>query len=691
MVVSADAANVTFSGTKKQQALAAKVFELLRWQGQFLSSDATIRVRMTSVVEGLGKHGESATVAEATAAIAANKAVFVIDGTGDDAVLMTTRDGRVPVLEIVPDTSHSFAQRFMTPLPKPATPLVRRERTRVDRVWEGLAGLSEEFAAPRLEFGRAEIVRREDERIVSQAERDAAALAASTDDLAVAGMVGEQSDRDVAGTAGVDDTDEAVIATVPAAGELPETPVAAGTVTVEAPEDIASGPDTTVEAPEAATAAIDDVIGGPATADEAALSETAADSVVVPVAPAPPVEVVVPVVAVAPPTPVRPAPAAMAARADLANADVADLAAAITEQLRGDNRVAHFGGQVWSEDRVPRFSRGDLRRIKDYIEEQEQPLTDTALVQDILGIRPQTPDFEAMRFALNFRLSREHRDYDFVGTGDQRFWSISNLAQIGTTRRKPNEIGTDYRFLLDEAPAAPGFRTQQSVDHVVTFYEYIHGLLPMDANLQSILPAPLMPDQRSAVLTFETPQSFTTYLVELRYPSPNRGGFILGLDDFYAENVVPGAILSITATENDGHFRIEYISQANQNERLLELDERRTARYVFRPTAFHCGVEDDYLLSEERFPRLASEKPLDDKARRRPESVIAATFERIGGQQDGLGYSVSFGRLFTAVNVERPMSERLLRQTLEGDESGAFAKDPEGDDVYTYVPSRPTG
>ncbi|MEJ7761694.1 MAG: hypothetical protein WKF80_02775 [Thermomicrobiales bacterium] len=682
MVVSADAANVTFTGTKKQQALAARIFELLRWQGQFLASDATIRVVLASVVDGLGKQGEVATATEVNAALSANTAVFGVEGAGDDVVVLTTRDGRVPV-EAVLDTSHSFVHRFMTPLPKPTTPLVRRERTSTDRVWEGLAGLSEEFEAPRPSFGRAEIVPRQDERIVTQAERDAAAAAIEAESDAEDVIIDDIEAGDASGTVdefttgadGVDVPAEAVIITVP-------TPVLqTDSIEVENAAVAAAGStDQTIDLDS------DDLVE--VAADEAEDGVVA----VTPHEPETPAAVAAPPVAPVAPAPApRPAPPAMAARAGLANADLADLTAAIGEQLAGDNRIAVFGDQIWSEDRVPRFSRGDLRRIKDYIEEQEQPLTDTALVQDILNVRPQTPDFEAMRFALNFRLSREHRDYDFVGTRDQRFWSISNLAQIGTTRRKPNEIGTDYRFLLDEVPAGTTFRTQQSIDHVVSFYEYIHGLLPMDANLQSILPAPIMADQRSAVLTFETPQSFTTYLVELRYPSPNRGGFILGLDDFYAENVVPGAILSITATENDGHYRVEYISQANQNERLLELDERRTARYVFRPTAFHCGVEDDYVLSEERFPRLASEKPLDDKARRRPENVIAATFERIGDQQDGLGYSASFSRLFTAVNIERPMSERLLRQTLESDESGAFAKDPEGDDVYTYVPSRPAG
>ncbi len=364
--------------------------------------------------------------------------------------------------------------------------------------------------------------------------------------------------------------------------------------------------------------------------------------------------------------------------------DDVNLAVALRESLGADPRVANFGEQWLMEDRVPRFSRGDLRRLRDYMQEKEQPLTDNDLVQDVLGVRPGTPDFELMRFALNFRLSNEHRDFEFVGTGNQRFWSTSGLPQIGTTRRKLTEIGSDYRFLLDETPSTVD-RSRESVDHALTFYEYIHGLLPFDADMQALLPAPMSPNQKSAVLTFECPQSFTTYLVELRYPTPNRGGFILGLDDFYTENLVAGAMISIQRTENDGHYLVEYLPEKPRAEQLLELDERRAQRYLFRPTTFACGVEETQLLTESVFGGMANEKPLDEKVRRRPEAVVAATFERIGRERDG-DYFAAFDTLLAGVNVERPMSATLLRSILDHDDTGAFSRDPEAADIYTYVP-----
>jgi hypothetical protein len=234
-------------------------------------------------------------------------------------------------------------------------------------------------------------------------------------------------------------------------------------------------------------------------------------------------------------------------------------------------------------------------------------------------------------------------------------------------------------------PADLQHRSVASIDHVLTLYEYHLGLLPYDADMQALLPGPVVPNQRSAVLTFECPQSYTTYLVELRFPTPNRGGFILGLDDFFNENLVPGALITIDRTDNDGHYTVKYVQETPQNARLLELEERRQ-RYVFRPTTYACGVLDEFLLTEARFANFANEKPLDEKVRRRPEAIVAATFERIGHKSDGPGFVATFQDLLAAVNIERPFSERYLRSILENDESGAFAPDPDGNDAYTYVP-----
>jgi hypothetical protein len=333
-----------------------------------------------------------------------------------------------------------------------------------------------------------------------------------------------------------------------------------------------------------------------------------------------------------------------------------------------------------AEDRVLRLGRNDIRRIKEYITEQEQPLTDATLAQDVLNVRPNSADFGAVQFAVNFRLSKEHREFDFVGTNDQRFWSTSSLPQIGTTRRKPNEIGTDYRFLVDEVPETVSPHTLGSVSHVISFYEYTLGLLPYDEDMQRLLPKQVLAEQRSVVLTFEIPQLYTTYLVELRYPTPNRGGFLLGLDDFYAESLVPGALVAVNATENDGHYKVEFLTGSSNSARLLDLDDRRSPRYHFRPTSYTCEVAPEWLISEDRFPTLGNEKPLDEKIRRRPDGVVEVTFERVG-IEDGDSYVSTFDELLAAANIERPFSETLLRTTL--DAHPRITSDGAG--TYTYV------
>lgn len=567
MVVQQDQRARKLSGSASEQELAAIVLNVMLARGMFMSANAVIRMPVSVLAEYASSQGKTGGDQAILEAAAANPDVFAVDVTGDEPMIQTMRDGRAPVL-VEPVSRHSFAKRFLTPLPRPDRPLTQRPRPRPQE--------------PVIDV-MAEIV---------DLPLDVMPLTVSFD------------------------------------FEVEEPAVVAAPEVIE-PE---------VEAP--------------------AVAEVPA---------------------------ARTITTHVSRATDVSNVDDLELARALRDRLGSDPRVATFGEQWLMEDRVPRFSRGDLRRMKDYLQEKEQPLTDDDLVQDVLGVRPGSAEFDLQRFALNYRLLNEHREFEFVGTANQRFWTTSGMPPIGTSRRKLTELGTDYRFLLEELGDAPAYRTREAVDHTLTFYEFIHGMLPYDREMQELLAGPVTPGQKSAVLTFECPQSFTTYLVELRFPTPNRGGFILGLDDFFAENLVPGAILSIQPTENDGHYRVEYLPEAARSDQLLELDERRALRYVFRPTTYACGVDEAQLLTEARFGGLANEKPLDEKVRRRPEAVIAATFERIGEEHGG-NYSLDLQTLMAGVNIERPMSETLLRSVLENDDTGAFSRDPDADNLYTYVP-----
>ena len=565
MVVQQDQRARKLSGSASEQDLAGVILSVMLARGMFMSANAVIRMPITVLAEYASSQGKTGGEKAILEAAAANPDVFAVDAAGDEPMILTMRDGRAPIT-VEPVARHTFAKRFLTPLPRPERPLTQRPRPRSQ---EPVIDVMAEIVDLPLSVAPLSVVY----------------------DVEEPAMVVELEDIELE---------------------------------VEAPAP--------VEAPAARTITTQ-----------------------------------------------------VSRATDVSNVDDLELARALRDRLGGDPRVATFGEQWLMEDRVPRFSRGDLRRMKDYLQEKEQPLTDDDLVQDVLGVRPGSSEFDLQRFALNYRLLNEHREFEFVGTGNQRFWTTSGMPPIGTSRRKLTELGTDYRFLLDELSDTPAYHTRAAVDHTLTFYEFIHGMLPYDREMQELLAGPLTPGQKSAVLTFECPQSFTTYLVELRFPTPNRGGFILGLDDFFAENLVPGAILSIQPTENDGHYRVEYLPEAARSDQMLELDERRAQRYVFRPTTYACGVDEAQLLTEARFGGLANEKPLDEKVRRRPEAVIAATFERIG-EEHGVNYSLDLQALLAGVNIERPMSEALLRSVLENDDTGAFSRDPDADNLYTYVP-----
>lgn len=373
--------------------------------------------------------------------------------------------------------------------------------------------------------------------------------------------------------------------------------------------------------------------------------------------------------------------------ADLAQLDDTQLQALVAAELARMPEVTGFADFWMLDEDVPRLSRGDLRRIREYILEREQPLPDTELVEVVLGVRRTAPDYEIQRFALNVRLSQEE-DFEFVGVPGNYLWSTKGLPAIGTTMRRAADIGQDYRFLVEEAQAATPL-SEQVADHVLTFYEHHLGVLPYNGVLAAILPPPVLADQRVAVLTFESPQTYETFLVELRYPAGNRGGYLAGFDKFFRESLVPGALITIERTDTPGRYTIDYLRVSGQERRLLDLDEKKR-RYIFRPTTYYCAVQENMLLTENRFPRFAGQEPLDDRTRRYPDLVLAATFERVGeqvGTPEAPRYMALLDDLVAAANVERPMTPELIRQIAESPDYPQFSVDPDAEDVLYYAPS----
>jgi hypothetical protein len=111
---------VRFAGTKREQETASQLLNLMLARGMFMSANAPIKLPIATLADYLESQGEKDGAARIDAAAAANPEVFVVEDINGERYLVTTRDGRAPVM-VVPSTQHSFSARFLSPpLPKPA-------------------------------------------------------------------------------------------------------------------------------------------------------------------------------------------------------------------------------------------------------------------------------------------------------------------------------------------------------------------------------------------------------------------------------------------------------------------------------------------------------------------------------------------------------------------------------------------
>jgi hypothetical protein len=121
------------------------------------------------------------------------------------------------------------------------------------------------------------------------------------------------------------------------------------------------------------------------------------------------------------PEPVEVAPAPVLASSSeivLSDGTVVDLARPIDELLAeyGDmlqaevraaleddplRRLVSFADLYYSGNDLINYGKNDMRRIRDFILEQGEPLTDVTILTDLYRRRPTDGDFEIGRFSLN--------------------------------------------------------------------------------------------------------------------------------------------------------------------------------------------------------------------------------------------------------------------------------------------------
>ncbi|MEO8288245.1 MAG: hypothetical protein ABI670_17600 [Chloroflexota bacterium] len=357
-----------------------------------------------------------------------------------------------------------------------------------------------------------------------------------------------------------------------------------------------------------------------------------------------------------------------------------DAAAAALEKLvsdavtANDTRLIRFGSDIFAEEATERFSKGDYRRIKEYLEEPETGgvASDRDIMADVLGRRTDHPDYDRLRFSLNYRMLKEKKDFEFVGIDSDRLWINTGTSPVLPTTRKPAEIGQDYRFLEDPAIASVEEEEEAArdykggpIDYSLTYYEYENGVLPYDRRFKRVYPGAVFEDQRSSLLRFEIPQLYGSLLAELRYPTGNRGGFLMGLSELFTVHMVPGAKFTITPTDRgEDVFEIHFTRAEEQEENLLQLDERK-GRYVFRPVSYAVATDPAMLLTQGKFGKMHNQKKLEDSERRRPDFIIANAFEAVGENNDGKLWAI-FDDIYPIVNIERPISPSWLRTMLSG-------------------------
>ncbi len=670
---------VSFQGSASEQGLAEEVYRLMTTQGSFFALDAPIKQTLANLTDFLAskyQRSHADIASQIDAALRANDTLFQRQEIESGVLYVTSRQGAyVPRSDA--DT-HSFRQRLHEPdhpLPiddisvvvstsRPAITTV--EPVFVSDYWQVQAGMAPvNPVSVSIDFGHASTV---------------PTMPVSAGDVAAAPKL--------------------VVA-------VPE-PVAAPERVVAPPEPVVAPPEPVVAAPERVVATPEPVV--------ATSKPTAAPKPTVETKPATAPEPVAapervaatpePVVVVQKPVTIRPdrntvitLPEGLAIDLRRSVPEIlaeygAQLEKILADRLDQDplRRIVSFGRSYYPEASVINLGKNDLRKIRDYILERNEPLPDTEIIADLYYHNPRQSDYEGFRFSLNYRLCRE-KDFEFVGVEGARLWSTKGLPPIGGKRVKAAEMGQITSYLAEgydnslELQSAEAITKSGALNRLLTFFEWEYGVLPFDASIAALIPTPMLPDQRSAVLRFESPQHYTTYLVEVRYPTGNRGGWLQGLEEFFREHLVPGALITISRGSEPNQFTISYEEAAETSDRLLTLDEKKN-KFAFANLTYYCAVDVDQVPSQSRFGRLKNLKSLPMGERRKSEIVLEHIFEVMGeqaGTRSDPRYTLSLGDLLLSYNVLRPGSRSLLESLLVNGES--FSPDEQNPGKYVFIPA----
>ncbi|MBX0327250.1 hypothetical protein K2Z83_06090 [Oscillochloris sp. ZM17-4] len=667
----------SFQGSPSQQELADEVYRLMTTQGSLFAIDAPIRQSLDNLADYLaGKYqrGRDEIAADIDAALQANEGIFAREETERGVLYVTSRQGAyVPRSDA--DT-HSFRQRLHepeNPLPiddisvvvstsRPAITTV--EPVFISDYWQVQAGMAPLHLVPSIDA-------------LGQMSTAPAAPVAAEDVAAAPELVIAEPEPVAAEP--VAEPDLVIAEPEPVIAE-PEPVIAEPEPVVAEPEPVVAEPEPVIAEPEPVVAEPEPVVAKPEPVVAKPPRQIPSDrNTVITLAEGLSIDLRRPI-------------------ADILAEQGERLEQILSERIDQDplRRIVSFGRSYYPEASVVNLGKNDLRKIRDYILERNEPLSDTEIIADLYYHNPRQADYEGFRFSLNYRLHRE-KDFEFVGVEGARLWSTKGLPAISGKRVKAAEMGQITSYLVEgydnslEGQSAESISKSGTLTRLLTFFEWEYGVLPFDASITALVPTPMLPDQRSAMLRFESPQHYTSYLVEVRYPTGNRGGWLQGLEEFFREHLVPGAMITIARGSEPNLFTISYEEAAETEDRLLTLDEKKN-KFSFANLTYFCAVDADQVPSQSRYGKLKNLKSLPMGERRKSEVVLEHIIEVMGeqvGSRSEPRYSISMDDLLLSYNVLRPGSRNLLEHLLENGE--AFSADEANAGRYTFTPPQSEG
>jgi len=360
----------------------------------------------------------------------------------------------------------------------------------------------------------------------------------------------------------------------------------------------------------------------------------------------------------------------------------------LVSKLRADARFVHFGDEWYLEELLVRFSKGDMRRLREYVADSGQAETDTTLLAEVLDRHPYEEDYERYLFSLNYRLAEDPKTFEFKGVAEEYLWAVTETPPHTSEQRalKPQDIGTEYRYLergMNKVARA------ETWTHVLSYFEWENGVLPYGGPGRAVLPPPFLSGQRAAILEFRLPQWGRIVWCELRYPGGGRGGWIDGLGDVWQELLTPGARLTLERTDRGNAFIVSVARTEPDLVSVLRYDERHR-RFTFEEITINYELDEALALPELRFASLEGTRRLGEAERRQADAVIAFAFEHVGipvdkGGQDA--YWAGLEDLLPVINIEKPFSREYLLNYL--DTQPSYARDDVAEGYYLYFPGRP--